>query len=188
MPEPDLIELFARPLHSAGMRYLVTGSVGAMLYSEPRLTLDIDLAVSLPSKHLAQLPVIFREPDFYCPPMEVLEAESKRECRAHYNILHVPSGLKADCYPPGGDAFFTWAWEHRRTADFPSGPVFYAPPEYVIVWKVAYFAEGGGEKHVRDLKRIFDLSGEEIDRDIVKAELARRGLDSKLEEILGCPW
>lgn len=38
MPEPDLIELFVGPLASEGIRYLVSGSVAAMLYSEPRVT------------------------------------------------------------------------------------------------------------------------------------------------------
>jgi len=38
MPEPDLIELFARPLNDLGIRYLVSGSVAAMLYGEPRVT------------------------------------------------------------------------------------------------------------------------------------------------------
>jgi hypothetical protein len=30
--EPDLIELFVRPLHDAAIRYLVAGSLGSMLY------------------------------------------------------------------------------------------------------------------------------------------------------------
>jgi hypothetical protein len=45
MPEPDLIELFVRPLNDLGIRYLVSGSVAAMLYGEPRVTHDIDLVV-----------------------------------------------------------------------------------------------------------------------------------------------
>jgi hypothetical protein len=45
MPEPDLIALFAQPLNQAGIRYLIGGSVAAMLYGEPRVTHDIDLTV-----------------------------------------------------------------------------------------------------------------------------------------------
>ena len=49
-PEPNLIALFARPLHDAGIRYLIAGSVGSMHYSEPRLTLDIDIPLLVTPK------------------------------------------------------------------------------------------------------------------------------------------
>ena len=38
MPEPDLFLLFVRPLNRAGLRYVVSGSVAAIFYGEPRLT------------------------------------------------------------------------------------------------------------------------------------------------------
>ncbi|MGA2748865.1 MAG: hypothetical protein ABSG59_08830 [Verrucomicrobiota bacterium] len=47
MPEPDLIELFAQPLNQSAIRYLISSSVAAMLYGEPRVTHDIDLVVFL---------------------------------------------------------------------------------------------------------------------------------------------
>ena len=43
MPEADLIELFVLRLEELGARYLVTGSVAATLYGEPRATHDIYL-------------------------------------------------------------------------------------------------------------------------------------------------
>lgn len=52
-PEPNLVELFVRPLREAGLRYVIAGSVGSMQYSETRLTLDIviPLFVSLKDSH-----------------------------------------------------------------------------------------------------------------------------------------
>src|ERR1051326_9592126 len=47
MPEPDLSLLFIRPLNRLGIRYIVTGSVAALLYGEPRLTHDVDFVVFL---------------------------------------------------------------------------------------------------------------------------------------------
>lgn len=185
MPEPDLVEIFAAPLHRSGARYLVAGSVGAMIYSEPRLTIDIDLAVALDGENLAALPSLYPEPDFYCPPPAVLQAENRRECRAHFNVLHVPTGLKADFYPSQHDPLFAWAWEHRKTATHAHGGIHYAPPEYVIVWKTAYHAEGGGDKHVRDIRRMIELSGDMIDRRILSAELHRRDLLEHFRAICG---
>ncbi len=45
MRETDLFSLFVYPLEKAGMRYMVSGSVGAMHYSKPRLTLDVDIPI-----------------------------------------------------------------------------------------------------------------------------------------------
>jgi len=185
VPEPDLVEIFAAPLHRSGARYLVAGSVGAMVYSEPRLTIDIDLAVALGDEILDMLPSLFPAPDFYCPPPAVLQAENRRECRAHFNVLHVPTGMKADFYPSQKDPFFAWAWAHRKTAAHSHGEIHYAPPEYVIVWKTAYHAEGGGEKHVRDIRRMIELSGDLIERKVLSDELQRRGLLEHLRTMCG---
>jgi hypothetical protein len=185
VPESDLVELFALPLHQAGVRYLVAGSVGAMVYSEPRLTIDIDLAVALDEAALAALPAQFPEPDFYCPPAAVLQAENRRECRAHFNVVHTPTGLKAYFYPSQNDPFFTWAWQRRKTAAHPRGEIHHAPPEYVMVWKTAYYAEGGGEKHVRDIRRMIELSGDLIDRRSLADELQRRGLLEHFRGMVG---
>ena len=46
-----------------------------MLYSEPRLTLDVDLAVALDSGQIAVIPQFFPAPHFYCPPDEVIQAD-----------------------------------------------------------------------------------------------------------------
>ena len=91
-------------------------------------------------------------------------------------MLHVPTGLKADFYPSQHDPFFAWAWGKKKTAAHAHGEIHYAPPEYVMVWKTAYHAEGGGDKHVRDIRRMIELSSDLLDRRILANELERRGL------------
>lgn len=59
LPELDHFLLFVRPLHRAGIRYIVTGSVAAILYGEPRLTLDLGLIVFLNDNDIASLARIF---------------------------------------------------------------------------------------------------------------------------------
>jgi hypothetical protein len=176
VPEPDLLKIFVRPIHDAGFKYLVAGSVGSMYFSEPRLTMDINLAVAIPDHDIPKIIDIFQEPAFYSPPLDVLLVENARECRAHFNVIDISSGLKADFYPSQRDSFFRWAWMNRRLAVYPHGEVHYAPPEYIIVWKVAYFQEGGGDKHARDVRRIFEVSGHEVQEAVLGEELRRRGL------------
>ena len=55
VPEPNLVELNVRPLRAAGIRYLIAASFGSMRYSEPRLTLDIDIPLLITVK---EIPII----------------------------------------------------------------------------------------------------------------------------------
>ena len=50
MHEADLSLLFVRPLNQLGVRYIVSGSVAAILYGEPRLTHAVDFVVFLKSE------------------------------------------------------------------------------------------------------------------------------------------
>jgi hypothetical protein len=53
--------------------------------------------------------------------------------------------------------------------------VVVAPPEYVIVRKLEYFREGGSEKHLRDIRSMLNVSGDQIDRSILDDWIARQG-------------
>ena len=81
---------------------MVTGSVGAIAYSAPRFTYDIDIVVVLDRAQIARLPEIFPEEEFYLPPLETITAEA-REQRGHFNIIHRETSFKADMYLAGGD-------------------------------------------------------------------------------------
>lgn len=167
-PEPNLIELFVRPLHDAGIRYLIAGSVGSMHYSEPRFTLDIDIPLFITAKDTSTIVTNFPEPEYYCPPTDVIASEIARDCRSHFNLIHVPSGLKADLYPGNRDTTFAWAWQNRLTVESSGGPIHIAPKEYIILWKMVFYKEGNSEKHLRDIQRIFDVDPRLDHQDFLK--------------------
>jgi hypothetical protein len=185
MPEADLFLLFVRPLRHAGIRYIITGSVAAIFYGEPRLTLDVDLVVFLNDKDIARLANFFPSGDFYLPPPEIIAAEARRELRGHFNVLHVPTGFKADLYLTGRDELEAWAFRHQRLIQFQGETVALAPPEYVIVRKLEYYREGGSEKHLRDLRSMLAVSGEQLDRPSLQDWIQRRGLQAEWQLISG---
>ena len=63
MREPELFLLFVRPLNRAGIRYVVSGSVAAIFYGEPRLTHDVDFVVFLNAGDV-HWPWLFRRANF----------------------------------------------------------------------------------------------------------------------------
>lgn len=167
-PEPDLIRLFVAPLEGAGISsYMVSGSVASIEYGEPRATLDIDLVLLLNRETSESLEALFPDAFFYLPPPEVREVEFRRPNRGHFNIIHHSSGLKADCYPSRNHPYLPWAMQNRRRISLMGIDVWFAPPEYVILWKLEFHREGGGDKHIRDIKGILAVSGDQLDRPIL---------------------
>ena len=183
MPEADLFLLFVRPLNRAQISYVLTGSIAAIFYGEPRLTHDVDFVVLLNQAQIAQLTQVFAAPDFYCPPGDIIELETKRENRGHFNIIHVSSGFKADFYVVGIDSLNQWVLANPRELQFEGERIRLAPPEYVIVRKLEYYREGQSQKHLRDIRSILQLAGEKLDHALLNQWIQRLGLQAEWLEV-----
>lgn len=183
MHEPELFLLFVRPLNQAGIRYVVSGSVAAIFYGEPRLTHDVDLIVFLNPNDLRRLLEVFPEKDFYRPPLETMLTETGREHSGHFNLIHRDTGFKADIYPTGRDELNAWAFRDKRTVEFEGENVTLAAPEYVIVRKLEYYREGQAEKHLRDIRAMLAVSGDQLDRSVLNEWIQRRGLEAEWRQI-----
>lgn len=165
MQETNLFLLFTRPLEPAGIGYMVTGSVAAMLYGEPRLTHDIDLVIELAEDQLGDLATCFPAEEFYLAPPEIIAEELARSKGGHFNVIHHQSGFKADFYPVVGELLHRWGMEHRQRLPLEDTEFWVAPAAYVILRKLQYYREGKAEKHLRDIGAMLAVSGDEIDRD-----------------------
>ena len=185
MQEPNLALLFLRPLNQLSVEYMVTGSVAAIVYGEPRLTHDLDLVIDLSPVQIGQIIETFSGEDFYCPSRDVILFEAEREQRGHINLLHIPTGFKADLFFRGRDPLHIWALERARSLLFFGETVRVAPPEYVIVRKLEFLREGGSEKHLRDIRLMLKISGQHINQQDLSRLVAERGLEhywSKAEQ------
>jgi len=176
MADPDLLTLFVHPLERLGIRYMVSGSVAAMLFGEPRLTLDVDLVVFLDEPTIERIPRTFPANEFYVPPVDVMRIEAGRDQGGHFNVIHTPSGLKADFYCANRDPLHHWAITRVRRVPVEAENVALAPPEYVILRKLQYYREGGSDEHVRDVRAMLAQLGTQLDREALREWIERLGL------------
>jgi hypothetical protein len=181
MPSPEPYRIFIRKLNQLGLPHMVTGSVAAIYYGEPRLTNDVDIVVFLRKQDAAAIEHAFPAAEFYCPPREVIEMEAAREQRGHFNLIHHETGFKADMYLVGRDELHAWAMARVHTIDLEGDLVCFAPPEYVIVRKLQFFREGASPKHLRDIHRMLASLGEEWDRTGLLDLVRRHGLGPEWE-------
>lgn len=176
MQPPDLLSTFVEPLDNAEIAYMVTGSVASSIYGEARLTMDVDLVLQLQENDLPKLQTIFKAPSYYLPPEDLLVLELKRENRAHFNILHMETGLKADCYPIGNQSLQKFFFGKRVRHQIGEKKIWMASIEYGIISKLLFFREGGSEKHLKDIRSMIQISGSEVDSKILNPWLESEGL------------
>jgi hypothetical protein len=173
---PDLISLFVAPLNRLGVTYMVTGSLAAGAYGEPRLTNDVDLVIVLSEADVQRFHAAFDESAFYIPPVEVIETECRRPLHGHFNLIHHETAFKADVYVAGSDPFHGWALDRREAITLGDDVVWMAPPEYVIVRKLQYLRDGGSPKHRTDIQAMIAVLGDRLDREALREQIERHHL------------
>jgi hypothetical protein len=169
MQEVNLYKIFIERFNRAEIKYMVTGSLASITYGEPRMTHDIDLVIKLDENKIKDLSRIFPSNEFYLPPAEIIGIENKKELRGHFNIVHFESGFKADVYISSENKLEKWGMNNVREYQFYGEKIYLAPPEYVIIMKMAYYIEGGSEKHINDIKSILKYSKDLVDFNILNS-------------------
>jgi hypothetical protein len=186
MRQADLFLLFTAPLETAGVEYMVSGSVASMIYGEPRLTNDIDIILHLNPPEAGKIPATFPPDTFYCPPEEVITIELRRRRRGHFNLIHHETGHKADIYASGTDPLHAWGFARRRRIDVrENAALWVAPPEYVILRKLEYFKEGGSDKHRDDVRGVLAVSGDALDKSALTRWISGLRVEAEWSAIAG---
>lgn len=179
MQPPDLVSLFLVPFNTLNLTYMVTGAVAAVIYGEPRFTRDLDIVVDLRPGDADRVAGAFPKAAFYVPPLEVMEEEARRPLHGHFNLIHLDTALKADCYVAGADPLHEWAIARRARHDAGGIPVWVAPAEYVILRKLEWYRQGQAARHLDDIRAMLRVSAGSIDRVTLGSWVARLALEEE---------
>jgi hypothetical protein len=162
LEQPDLLRRVLDILDVLKVPYLIVGSLASTAYGEPRFTQDIDIVIALPAGQAAALCAAFPSDEFY---VSLPAAEQAVRSRGQFNVIHPASGQKVDFMIARNDPWGTSQFARRREELLlPDRLGYVAAPEDVILGKLLYYAEGGSEKHLRDITGILRVSGELVDR------------------------
>ena len=176
----DWLFQFLVPLERAGIPHAIVGSVASSVYGEPRATNDVDLLIQLSRADAGRLASAFPADRFYVPPREVIEVELARSHGGHLNVLALETMMNADIYPvrPAEAEWF----ERRRSLEVGGRKVWFAIPEAVIVHKLRFFREGGGERHLRDIGGMLAVMDAAIDHALIEMAVREMGLALEWEK------
>jgi hypothetical protein len=157
MEPTELLRLVGEQLDRIGCQRFTTGSVASMVFGEPRFTNDIDIVVRMDERQARLLVAAFAGEAWYASADAAVDAARRR---GMFNIIHVPSGLKADIIVAAGGAFDASRFSRVRHIELPDGRIEpFSSPEDVILKKLEFFREGGSQKHLRDIASMIAVQG-----------------------------
>lgn len=131
----ELLQRIVEILEHLDIPYLVTGSVAAMAYGEPRLTNDIDIVAAIEERHVAAMIDAFPFSDYYIDEGMIREAIRRH---TQFNIIHPASGLKVDLIVRKNTPFDKSRFRRtRRITPAETYSANFAAPEDIIIMKRA---------------------------------------------------
>lgn len=165
MEQDDVVRYVIDALEHLRVPHAVVGSFASGAWGEPRTTHDVDIVVRFTETEVREFCGFFPAPEWYVSLPAALDAVRRRK---QFNVIHVPSGFKADLMISSDDEWGRQQLDRRiRFRLLEDREAFTAHPEDVILSKLRYYQEGSSDKHLRDIGGMLEMSGEMIDRDRV---------------------
>ena len=162
MEQIDILRHAIEALERMDVPYLVVGSFASIAYGESRFTQDIDIIAAFQLKHVKELLMAFPPHEFYLSEAAIQDAI---RTSSQFNVIHPSSGNKIDFILPRADEWATVRMARGRPVRLlPDRDVMTAAPEDVILGKLWYFSQGGGDRHLRDIAGILRVTGDGVNR------------------------
>lgn len=174
--ELDVLRDVSRRLESAGIDFMITGSMAVNYYAVPRMTRDIDVIVDIQAADAGRLVTLF-EDDYFVSRTAIDEAV--RHCSS-FNLIHREGLVKVDCFPRKGSAFHVEEFGRRRRVQLGEFSTFLATPEDLVLSKLLWAQESRSETQLRDVQ---NLAGNELDEVYLRHWAAQLGVTELLDEL-----
>jgi hypothetical protein len=152
-----------------------------MVYSEPRLTIDIDVVLDAEPDELRKLVNEISSWQIYISPLEAI-LETDIPYGLPFHVIDGTIGTKADFYVAKSSGLDASALSRRRMlkVDKQTGAeAWFLSPEDVILYKLSYYRRGGevSQKHPIDIAKMLAVIGSELDLAYIEHWAAEIGVD-----------
>jgi len=149
-------------LDRLGVDYFVTGSLASMNYGELRFTHDIDMVIRLRLTDVDAFVDAFAGDRFY---LDRGAVEAAVRSQGTFNLIDNQTTIKVDFILPSS-SHDRYRFDRRRKMTAHSNvTAYFSSPEDVIISKLQYHQMSGSDKHLRDIGKMLEFSGDELDYD-----------------------
>ena len=170
-------------LSDLDIEYFVTGGMAVSVWGRPRSTLDIDVIIKIPESKVDLLIKAFKE----ISEAGYADEEMAKEAiynKGEFNFIDGNSGLKVDFWVAKNNERSLLEFRNKRLERFIGQDIYFSSPEDLILSKLLWRKQGGGEKHMEDAKSVRNISKEKIDINYLKKQAVKLNILDELEKIL----
>jgi hypothetical protein len=160
-------------LDSAGIAFMLTGSVAMNYYAQPRMTRDIDLVVALDETHEERIVRLF-DADYYVDRQAVHHAIAEHSI---FNLIHNETVIKVDCIVLKSEPYRKEEFGRRRQVALGEFQTWIVSREDLILSKLYWARNSRSELQLRDVRNL-------LTTDCDLAYLHSRAQQLDVEELL----
>lgn len=163
--------------------YMVVGGFAAILYGEPRLTIDVDIVADMRLHHLRPFVASFSLSEYYVSEEGIFDSLTRRY---PFNVLQSTTGAKIDIVPLTPDLFTRAAFERRVRLpyDLAGHTAMFITAEDVILAKLIAHRKTESDKHLRDARGVLLMQWDSLDLAAIRRGAERAGLLETWEKLL----
>jgi hypothetical protein len=173
--ELDVLRDVTRRFESAGIAFMLTGSLAMNYYAQPRMTRDIDLVAQLDEPDTETVVSLF-EPDYYLDRGAISRAIARHSM---FNLIHNTTIIKVDCIVLKNDAYRRQEFARRRQITIGDFPTWIVSREDLILSKLYWAKDSRSEMQMRDVR---GLLAAEHDSEYVRHWAGILGVEDLLQE------
>jgi hypothetical protein len=174
----SVLQLVTGRLDAAGIKYMLTGSIAAGYYAQPRMTRDIDLVVELEPADAERIAAAFA-PEFSCD-VDAIRAAIVRQ--SLFNLIHVEAVTKVDFVVRKDIPYRQEEFRRRRHVEIGGRLMWIVSPEDLILSKLAWAKTSRSEMQLRDVRQLLTFVTN-LDHAYLDAWAARLRVTDLLNEV-----
>ena len=148
--ELHIVRDVSQRLDSAGIGYMLTGSMAMNYYAQPRMTRDIDVVVALRCEDADRVVKLF-SPDYYVSREAVADSIARQSL---FNLIHNESVIKVDCIICKQNEFRLTEFNRRQCIKIQDFETWIVSKEDLILSKLFWAKDSHSELQLRDVKNL----------------------------------
>jgi hypothetical protein len=149
-----------RIVESAGVPYMLVGSMASTFHGPPRSTQDIDVVIDPDAESLARFVRGFDRDRYYVP---TEAAGAALASRGQFNVVDLHTGWKIDFMVRRDRPFSREEFERRRAVVVDGMDLHVSSVEDTILAKLEWAKLGGSDRQVADAASVLSVAAATVD-------------------------